>query len=80
METRHDKTWNSYRFEPCPGHKILIHFNMNKVFLILLLSFILLSCGDNKHYINKNKNVDSLLIDTPVSDDEARDYLNDTIK
>jgi hypothetical protein len=53
---------------------------MNKVFLISLLSFILLSCGDNKHHINETKIVDSLLIDTPVSDDEARDYLNDTIK
>lgn len=40
----------------------------------------MLSCGKNMSYDNEITIIDSSLIDTPVSDYEARDYLNDTIK
>lgn len=52
----------------------------NKILFILILSVIMLSCGNNKFHITKSTIIDSSLIDTPVNDYEARDYLNDTIK
>jgi len=69
-----------YRFESCPDYKFLIHFNMKKILIILSLSFMVLSCGNHKFHVNKSTIIDSSLIDTPVNDNEARDYLNDTIK
>jgi exopolysaccharide biosynthesis protein len=56
-------------------YKIII-----KIFLILTLLFIMISCSENKLYTTKTTIIDSTLIDTPVSDYEARDYLKDTIK
>ena len=58
---------------------------MKKTLLIMVVMLISLQSYNKKNVIIETKSesstiIDSSLIDTPVSDDEARDYLNDTIR
>jgi hypothetical protein len=73
------------RFESCPDYKFLTHFYMEKTLLIMVVMLISLQSCNKKNVIIETKSesstiIDSSLIDIPVSDDEARDYLNDTIR